>query len=182
MCVVASIARPCHKCAMSKLQITPINATNRANAATLVAKSYGADAVQIIKTMADLRSHADYDAKLDVLVQTEDNETIGYANMMPVRAGSPQAVLLAPLALDVDKNQELLQQVIPTLANYAKEQHLDYLLMHARPEDYAEFGFKPVESAVQGLNLPDDVKILAFATHDQTPDFEEKISYPEQLL
>jgi len=172
------------------ITITPVSESHRAKAATLIARSYGAVAAQMIATVAELRQHPDYNPNLEVMVLSEqkdadnnvNNLALGYGLLMPVRAGSAQAVLLAPLAIDTTLEQEQLQNVLPALADYARSQQLDYLLLHAHPEDYADFGFKPLSITVDGLKLPAGVKILAHPLREQTPDFNDKIAYPAPLL
>ncbi len=131
------------------MQIRNEKPEDRAEIATLIARTYMSDGVEVIEKTGILRDMPAYDTK-HTFVAEEDGEMLAYALFTLLKVGdNGEALLLAPLAIDTNKEFDIagfLSEIFETLKN----QGHNYILMHGDVNQYKDLGF--VDAKKMGID------------------------------
>ena len=123
------------------MALRPEKSEDRSAIATLIARTYLADAARVIEQTSLLRDRDGYDEN-KAFVEDVDGNLLSYALYSPLSvSGKSGAVVLAPFAVDVKSENLDVVGFLNATFEKLKSQSIRYVFVLAKLEDLAELGF-----------------------------------------
>lgn len=149
---------------MTTLTLRPETNEDRPVVATMLARTYGTEAVKAIELVGKLRTQESFNPDLALVVE-QNGKAMASALLMPVQVAEQGAVVLASLAFDT--KQEGVEPLTVLDAVLAKVASTDtqFVLMRGNATDFAAQGFVKAEGMTFTNSTETDwlVKTLASA-------------------
>lgn len=170
---------------MSEYNFTIKNETpqSRGAVATLIARTYLADGVDIIELTSKLRDLPQHSASLAFIAEQND-KPVAYAMFTKLKVGEGEAAFLAPVALDERSEDFDYFAFLQAVEKRLKAQDIRYVMVHGDREVYATADFKLAsEFGVESdVTFPDSDLMIKDLTPEKADEIGGKVEYPEFLL
>lgn len=161
--------------------LRPETAADRADVATVLARSYLGHGAAAIAMVSSLRELPGFKPELS-LVGTIHNKVSAFAVLTPVQVGgkAAAALLLAPIAIDPQNTEASAASWVNVVLTEVARQGHRYVLVQGEPGVYLPHGFVPArDHGINGNNDDDDSLLLLKDITPTTPiTLKGEVEYP----
>lgn len=118
---------------------------DRSTVATLIARTYLTQGVEVIEMTGQLRELRVYDPELALVVADSRDEVAGYALFVPVKVGTDDVLLLTTLAIDPLRDDIDYDHMLAEALEKAHDKGWATIIMHGDLDHYKALGFTDAE-------------------------------------